>query len=293
MMKARLIMDRRRALALGAATLAAGVAPRAWAQTDSLARIRERGYLLYGFNGERPYNYMDADGTLTGSEIDIARAVAAKIGIEEVQGVAMNFDSFIPAIMAGRIDTCLPIFIRPARCERIAYARPHLIEGQSAMVPAGNPKNITGWDDLVQRDINVGLIAGTTPNEIASSAGVPEGNITRFPDTVTLAAGLRAGRVDVIVEASSTLRLIYEDMDQSAFDRVSGWSKPTDYEGSITFYAAFPFAQGAGELRDEFDAALAGMLESGELQEIAAPYGFGPTDRPGPDSPTLEQLCTG
>ena len=121
----------------------------------------------------------------------------------------------------------------------------------------------------------------------------PSGHITRFPDTVTLAAGLRAGRVDVIVEASSTLRLIYEDMDQSAFDRVSGWSKPTDYEGSITFYAAFPFAQGAGELRDEFDAALAGMLESGELQEIAAPYGFGPTDRPGPDSPTLEQLCTG
>jgi len=88
--------------------------------------------------------------------------------------------------------------------------------------------------------VRVGLVAGTTPNEIAMSAGVPESRITRFPDTVTLGAGLTAGRVDVIVEASSTIRLIADDLDPGSFERVRGWSKPSTYEGSITFYAAFP-----------------------------------------------------
>ena len=150
-----------------------GTAPYRPGRNRQPRRIKQRGYLLYGFNGERPYNYMDAEGNLVGSEIDIARAVASEMGIEAVQGVAMNFDSFIPAILAGRIDTCLPIFVKPARCEKIQYATPHLIEGQSCIVASGNPKGIHGWDDLVSKDVKVGLVAGTTPNEIAKRRASP------------------------------------------------------------------------------------------------------------------------
>ena len=135
------------------------------AKTGSLSEIKKRGYLLYGFNGEKPYNYMDADGTLTGSEIDLARVIAKNIGVEEVQGVAMNFDSFIPAIMAGRIDTCLPIFVKPPRCEKIQYCRSHLIEGQSAVVASGNPKGISGWDDLVNKNVKI------ASDKLATAAG--------------------------------------------------------------------------------------------------------------------------
>jgi polar amino acid transport system substrate-binding protein len=261
------------------------------AATAEFSEIKRRGYLLYGFNGERPYNYTDPEGNLVGSEIDIARAVAKAIGIEEVQGVAMNFDSFIPAILAGRIDTCLPIFVKPERCEKIQFARPHLIEGQAAVVPAGNPKGIQGWDDLASKDLRVGLIAGTTPGEIAKSVGIPEERITRFPDTTTMTAGIRSDRVDVIIEASSTIRLIMEELDKDKFERVADWKKPTDYSGSIEFFAAFPFSLEATELRDAFDAELHKRLVSGELNDITASYGFTPADRPGADAPSLEAIC--
>ncbi len=56
------------------------------AQTGSLSDIKKRGYLLYGFNGEKPYNYMDAEGNLTGSEIDLARVIAKNIGIDDSFG---------------------------------------------------------------------------------------------------------------------------------------------------------------------------------------------------------------
>lgn len=261
------------------------------AATASLEDIRKRNYLLYGFNGERPYNYTDAEGNLVGSEIDIARAVAKNIGIDEVQGVAMNFDSFIPAILAGRIDTCLPIFVKPERCTKIAFATPHLIEGQSAIVAAGNPKGISGWDDLVSKDVKVGLIAGTTPNEIAKNVGLADDRITRFPDTTTMTAGMRSGRVDVIVEASSTIRLIFEELDKAQFERLSSWQKPTKYEGAIEFFAAFPFSLDAEELRTAFDAELVKQLASGKVAEVTAPYGFTAADRPGADAPTLAAIC--
>ncbi|MBS3649381.1 transporter substrate-binding domain-containing protein [Pseudaminobacter sp. 19-2017] len=276
----------------GAAALGLSMYPHvSRAATASLEDIRKRKYLLYGFNGERPYNYTDAEGNLVGSEIDIARAVAKNIGIDEVQGVAMNFDSFIPAILAGRIDTCLPIFVKPERCVKIAFATPHLIEGQSAIVAAGNPKGIGGWDDLVSKDVKVGLIAGTTPNEIAKSVGLADDRITRFPDTTTMTAGMRSGRVDVIVEASSTIRLISEELDKAQFERLSSWQKPTKYEGAIEFYAAFAFSLDALELKTAFDAELAKQLANGKLGEVTAPYGFTAADRPGPDAPTLDAIC--
>jgi polar amino acid transport system substrate-binding protein len=284
--------SRRDVLKLGTTALAVSlISTSSRAGTASFADIKKRNYILYGFDGERPYNYTDASGNLVGSEVDIARAVAKTMGIEEVQGVAMNFDSFIPAILAGRIDTCLPIFIKPERCQKIQFARPHLIEGQAAIVAAGNPKGIHGWDDLVAKDVRVGLIAGTTPNEIAKSVGLADDKITRFPDTTTMTAGIRSNRVDVIVEASSTIRLILESLDKAKFERIASWHKPTKYSGTIEFYAAYPFSLDATELRNAFDAELAKMLADGRINEITAKYGFTPADRPGPSSPSLEKLC--
>lgn len=263
------------------------------ASTGSLDEIKKRGYILYGFNGERPYNYMDAEGNLVGSEIEIARVIAKAIGIAEVQGVAMNFDSFIPAILAGRIDTCLPIFVKPERCKKIQFSRPHLIEGQASMVVKGNPKGIMNWDDLINKDVRVGVIAGTTPNEMVKSVGVAEDRVTRFPDTTTMASGLTSDRVDVIIEASSTIRLINEGIDKSKFERVEGWKKPTNFAGKIEFYAAYPFSLDATDLRNAFDAEIGKMLQNGGIEKISTGFGFAPADRPGVDAPTLEQICAG
>ena len=276
----------------GVLALGAGVPSLAFGGS-SLSEIRERGYLLYGFNGERPYNFLESDGKLVGSEIDIARAVCERMGIPEVQGVAMNFDSFIPAIQAGRIDTCLPIFVKPPRCKILTYATPHLKEGQACVVVEGNPKGIGGWDDLVNKDVKVGLVAGTTPNEIAQNAGVPDSRITRFPDTTTLTAGMKSGRVDAIVEASGTIRGLFGELEGQGFERVVGWTKPSNTSGKIEFLAGFPFNQGNGQLRDAFDAELVSMLADGSINDITAPYGISAADRPGPNDPTLAEECAG
>lgn len=255
---------------------------------SALEMVQERGYLLYGFNGERPYNWMDENGELTGSEIEIARAVAEKLGIENVQGVAMDFDSFIPALQAGLVDTVMPIFVRGERCETIEFAEPHLVEGQGAIVPAGNPKSIVSWDSIKSDGNTIGVIAGTTPDTFAVEFGIPENKIVRFTDTTNMRSGMQAGRVDVIIEASSTIRELAESIGGD-YERLSEWVAP---EGtSFDFYAAYPFQPGASDLAEAWNEALQELLADGTIDEITAPYGFTSADRPTADSPTLTDLC--
>jgi polar amino acid transport system substrate-binding protein len=204
----------------------------------------------------------------------------------------MNFDSFIPAIQAGRIDTCQPIFVKPERCQVLTFATPHLKEGQSCIVPSGNPKGIQGWDDLLAKDVQVGLIAGTTPNEIAKNIKLPDNRITRFPDTTALTAGMKSGRVDAIVEASSTLRLIAEDLPQSEFERVQAWGAPSAGDVQIDYYASFPFHAQAKALRDAFDEELQKLVAGGTILDITGEYGFTEDDLPGDSAPSLDELCS-
>ena len=120
-----------------------------------------------------------------------------------------------------------------------------------------------------------------------------EGKITRFQDTTTMSAGMKSGRVDVIVEATSTIRLMYEELDSSKFERVSSWSKPSNYSGSITFFAAYPFSLDATDLKDAFDSRLEVMLANGQVNEITGKYGFGQADRPAAGDPSIQEICAG
>jgi len=253
-----------------------------------LEALQERGYLLYGFNGERPYNWMDESGEIVGSEIEIARAVASELGIENVQGVAMNFDSFIPALQGGLVDTVMPIFVKPERCESLPFSEPHLIEGQSIIVPRGNPENITSWESIRENENVIGVIAGTTPDSFAVEYGIPESKIVRFGDTTNMRAGMQAGRVDAIIEASSTIREIANSIGDD-FERLEEWVAPEGY--SFDFYAAFAFRPGADDIAEAWNEALMKLLADGTINEITKPYGFSAADRPNDDSLNLSELC--
>jgi polar amino acid transport system substrate-binding protein len=102
---------------------------------------------------------------------------------------------------------------------------------------------------------------------------------------------MKVGRVDAIVEASNTIRLIFEELDASKFERVIGWTKPSNTEGKINFLAAFPFNFAATELRDAFDGALVKLMADGTVDKITAKYGFSTADRPGANDPTLAEEC--
>src|SRR5690606_12923904 len=138
-MKAGVPMSRR--LVMLAAAGVAGLAMTGAAVAQStLEKAREQGYIRIGFANEAPYGYATPDGKLTGEAPEVAKAVLAKMGINEVDGVLTEFGSLIPGLKAGRFDIIAAgMFITPARCNEVAFSEPSYGIGQAFLVKEGNP----------------------------------------------------------------------------------------------------------------------------------------------------------
>jgi polar amino acid transport system substrate-binding protein len=160
------------------AAVAAGVAAflaasGAWALT--VEEAKQNGIRL-GFPNEPPNTFVDDAGKVTGAYNELVMAVLAKLGIDKIEGVVMDFASLIPALQANRIDVIPAIYIRPQRCEVVAFSEPTERGGTAFLVLKGNPKNLHSYDDLVNGDAVVGVMAGAVEHGYATTAGVTTGS---------------------------------------------------------------------------------------------------------------------
>ena len=84
-----------------------------------MERAKAQGFIRVGFANEAPFGYATPDGKLTGEAPEVAKAVLAKMGIAQVDGVLTEFGSLIPGLKAGRFDIIAAgMFINPKRCAR-------------------------------------------------------------------------------------------------------------------------------------------------------------------------------
>ena len=104
----------------------------------------------------------------------MAKAVLAKMGIAEVDGVLTEFGSLIPGLKAGRFDIIAAgMFVNPARCNEIAFSEPSYGIGQAMLVPAGNPKGIVDYASFADNaDLKLAVMAGAVEAGYANDAGV-------------------------------------------------------------------------------------------------------------------------
>ena len=115
---------RRTLLALAAVAAALAAAPAARADDARDAR-RSDGYIRVGFANEAPFGFATPDGKLTGEAPEVAKAVLAKMGITQVDGVLTEFGSLIPGLQAGRFDIIAAgMFVNPTRCEQVPSPSP-------------------------------------------------------------------------------------------------------------------------------------------------------------------------
>jgi polar amino acid transport system substrate-binding protein len=199
-MSSQLFISRRKLL-LSAAGLAAGSAliasTPAFAET-TLERIKAQGYIRVGFANEAPYGYATPEGKLTGEAPEVAKAVLAKMGISQVDGVLTEFGSLIPGLKAGRFDIIAAgMFINPKRCAEINFSEPSYGIGQAMLVKEGNPKGIKDYSSFTATpDLKLAVMAGAVEAGYAKDSGVPDAQLVVLPDQASLLAAVQSGRAD-------------------------------------------------------------------------------------------------
>lgn len=273
-------------VAVAAAVAAFAVLP---AQAEStLERAKANGYIRVGFANEAPFGFATPDGKLTGEAPEVAKAVLAKLGIEQVDGVLTEFGSLIPGLKAGRFDIIAAgMFINPKRCAEINFSEPSYGIGQAMLVMDGNPKGVMDYSSFKENpDLKLAVMAGAVESGYAKEAGVPDGQIVSLPDQSSLAAAVQSGRAD----AAALTALSIADMAKKA-DGVESTKPFGEVAGkSVKGHGGFGFRKEDTDLLDAFNAELKKFLGSPEHIALVEPLGFGKDYLP---NKTTVQLCAG
>jgi len=279
-------LSRRAALALGAFTLALGVGS---AHAEStLEKAKKAGYVRVGFANEAPFGFATPDGKLTGESAEVVRAVLAKLGIKEVDGVLTEFGSLIPGLQAGRFDiVAAGMFVNPKRCQQVTFSEPTYGIGQGMLVAKGNPKGIVDYGTFVaKKDLKLAVMSGAVESGYATDAGVAPSQLVQLPDQSSLVAAVKAGRAD----AAALTALSIADMASKNPETETVKPFGTVAGKSVVGHGAVAFRKDDQDFVDAFNAELKKFLGSKEHYDLVVPLGFGPDYMP---VKTTAELCAG
>lgn len=251
---------------------------------DTLEEIQERGFVRVAFANEPPYSEIGEDGqSITGAAVEVPRAVMEKLGVEELDGSVIPYDSMIPGLQARRFDMVTAgLFMTPERCAEVLYSEPDVCGTESFAVAEGNPLGLDSYASLAENDAVVGVPGGSVEEEYAQDAGVPDENIQIIPDSRSGIEALQAGRIDAYALPTLSIRDLLEDVD--------GLEEVGPLEDVPVSCAGAAFHPDDEDLRDAYNEALEELREEGEFAEILESFGF-PGDIP--QEVTSEELCAG
>jgi cystine transport system substrate-binding protein len=206
----------------------------------------------------RPFTFHDASGELVGFDVEIAEAVADKLGLE-VSFQETQWDAIFAGLDAGRFDLIAnQVSINPEREEKYLFSEPYTVS-PGVIVVAEDDDSISSFADLAGKTTAQSLTSNWY--ELATDSGATVEAVEGWAQAVAL---LQQGRVDATVNDNLTF-LDYEKNEGPTGLKIAA-------ETDDPAYNAFAFAKDREALVDAVDAALADLREEGVLAEISEKY---------------------
>jgi polar amino acid transport system substrate-binding protein len=230
--------------------------PAGVAAAQTLAQIKAKGKLSVGVLVDvPPYGILDEKNEPAGYDIDVARALAKRMGVP-LQLVVVTGPNRIPYLLTGKVDMLVAALgIVPERRKLVAFSEPYA--GFSMFVYGRKDIPMHTVADL--KGLTVGVPRANTADLAISKAAPPGTNILRFDDDASVRQALASGQVDAATASETTL---------PALEKLVG---PGRYERKfdlLTQVQGIALRPGQAELLAWVNEAVAEMKKSGELDAI-------------------------
>lgn len=214
------------------------------------------GTLVMATNAEfPPYEYYE-DGDIVGIDVEIAKAIAAKLGME-LQIEDMAFDAIIPAVTSGKADFgAAGMTVTEERQRSVEFTDTYANSNQVAIVKEDS--DITGSDALAGKIIGVQL--GTTGDAFATE--IKDATVERYNKGLEAVQSLTQGKIDAVVIDQATAE---------AFVKKTEGIKILEEKMSEEEYA-IAIKKGNMELVEKMNEAIKELKEEGKIDEIVAKY---------------------
>ena len=260
----------------------------------TLEKIKSDGTVKIGIFNEKPAGYVTEDGKITGESPEILRVLLKDLGDIEMNAFVVDeFGALIPGLMAGRFDIIAAgMYIKPARCEQIAFTNPTVRYGEAIMVLKGNPMKLHSYEDV--RDNPEAVMAAATGGmevKFAEASGIPQDRILLIPNYPTALAALRAGRAHAIGAPATVAQAVIDELEEGDIALADPFTHPI-YEDKIAIsYAGLGVRKDDQDLLDALNAGLAKLVNTPEHLALVEPFGFGQEQLPG--DKLTSQVCAG
>ncbi len=185
---------------LAAAVAAPALAPaRGRAAGERLDTIRSAGVLRVGMTGDyKPYTLLADDGTWSGLDVDVARALAASLGAQAAF-VRTTWPLMTDDLVAGKFDLAMGGVSRdPKRAAAGILGRPYVVDGKVALIRAADRGRFHALADLDVASTQVALNPGGT-NESFDRANFHAAQLTVVDKNLAIPPLVAAGTYDVMI----------------------------------------------------------------------------------------------
>ena len=207
----------------------------------------------------RPFSYHeDGCGDLTGYDVEVAEAVADKLGLE-VEFQETQWDAIFAGLDAGRFDVIAnQVSINPEREEQYLFSEPYTVSPGVIVVKEGDT-SISSFDDLAGKTTAQSLTSNWY--ELAQESGANVEAVEGWAQAVAL---LEQGRVDATINDKLTYLDYVKTNGQSGLEVAAETDDPS--------LSALAFTKDKADLVAAIDAALAELREEGVLAELGDKY---------------------
>ena len=209
-----------------------------------------------------PYEMTTDDGSFEGIDVEIAGAIADKLGLE-LQIDDMDFDASLLAVQQGKSDMVMAgVTVNEERLAVMDFSDSYATGIQVVIVPEDS--DIASIDDLEGKLI--GTQRGTTGylycSDTPENGGSGEDAVVAYDDGLTAVQALMNGQVDCVV---------IDNAPAQSFVESNPGLKILDTEFAVEDYA-IGVNKGNTALLDAINTALAELTEDGTIQAIVDKY---------------------
>lgn len=210
-----------------------------------------------------PYEMVADDGSFEGIDIEVAGAIAEKLGLE-LQVDDMGFDAALQAAQTGKSDMVMAgVTVTEERQAVMDFSNSYANGVQVVIVKEGSP--IQTVDDLANANM-IGCQMGTTGYTFCSdtpeNGGFGEDHVTPYDDGAAAVQALMNGQIDAVV---------IDNKPAQEYVAANPGLKILDGDFTNEDYA-IGVAKGNTALLDAINGALKELIDDGTVQSIIDKY---------------------
>ena len=228
---------------------------------DQLAAIKAKGEIVVATEGAwAPWTYHDEQGNLVGFDVEVAKAIADKLGVTATFAET-EWDGIFAGLDAGRYDIAANgVEVTDERAEKYNFTTPYGYI-RTALIVRGDNDDITSFEDLAGKH-TANSIASTYMT-LAESYGATAVGVDTLDQTIQM---VLSGRADATLNAEVSF-YDYMAVHPDANIKVVAL---TDDASRVSIPVRKD--EKSASLLDAINQAIAELDEEGELSRISEKY---------------------